>query len=240
MKQIIKPLAVAIAALYSHTAIAETCNGYPNVNIDMSAVETQRDLNHQTVCAGVGRAVDFFAAIDGLSEKVSNAELRLTVQDEVIFDRGGDMGPMRVYGIYDRAENMVTVSAWGTDYLHDGSRDAFTMPVNLEFHTSVVAHETAHMILQAITANKELASAQHEFWAYAVQIATMNETERNLVAEAYSTDEFDSELQINDFVHYGNPHKFGAMSYKWMETNGLDLHMEILNGTLVNPLASFQ
>jgi hypothetical protein len=233
LKNITYASIIAVAALASPVA-AETCDNNPNVTLDMSAVQSQRELNHELVCNGINRAVEFFQSIPELQEQIADVEINVKVQDVVEFTLFDD--PMRVYGIYDRSKNTVTMSSWGTDYLHPGSRDAFTLPISTEIHTSVVAHETAHVILQAISQDKNLPSAFHELWAYTVQIATMDDEVRDAALAAYPSAEFMSEAQINDMVHYGDPHKFGVMSYKWMLKNGFDTHLKIVAGNMPNVL----
>ena len=233
MENLLKTLLIAIIFSMTLVVVVNAEEVYCAHNLEI-VYDNPVDLS--IAIPAVEKARKFF---EKLGYKSDYPE-KLVFQEAVYLDipiLGGDkVIKERIYGAYfgnfsKDKKNVIYVSSWDTDYLHTGSRDCFNIPVTLELHATIVTHETAHLLLRAISG--KLGHGVNEYIAYTTQIATMSESLRNKVVEAYPNVEmFESEFGINGMIHAHNPHKFGVMSYLHFSKTGSDTFKSIVAGKL--------
>ena len=183
----------------------------------------------------VDKARKFFEKLGYKADYQVNLVFKEAVYLDIpLLGEGGRIIKERVYGVYygnfsEDLKNVIYVSSWGTDYLHKGSRKCFEIPVTLELHSTIVTHETAHLLLRELAG--KLGHGVNEYIAYTTQIATMSESLRNQVLSKYEDcDIFESELMINGMYHAHGPHQFGVISYKHFKKTGPEMFNRIISG----------
>jgi len=137
----------------------------------------------------------------------------------------------RVYGFYNRGTGVVELSSWDTEYLKN--RSVFgSLPVTLEYHSSVAAHEIAHRYHHLIAASmgSEMGHANSEFVAYSVQIESMQEDDRRKVLALWPGEKLQAETHVNSMIWGAAPHRFGVMAYRMWKEHLTDLVKRILTG----------
>jgi hypothetical protein len=138
----------------------------------------------------------------------------------------------QVMALYDGNENCIKITSLMTDYCR--KRKALdVLPFDMEFYTSLVTHEVAHRLYDAILKSRG-ESANHsfsEFIAYVTQIATMKEPNKSKVLSLWPNEILPSVFAINSFVWMADPNKFCVMSYRFFKSQP-EVIRQILNGKI--------
>ncbi|MCB0363904.1 MAG: hypothetical protein H6624_09820 [Bdellovibrionaceae bacterium] len=188
-------------------------------------------------CEGIKRAQSFFDqfGFDSNGQKIE-VEFKEEVLNPIKNDKGEIVEWQRVYGLYNRENEKIEMSSWGTDYLM--SRKVFdSLPINYEYHTSVVTHEVSHRYhhIMSVQRGFHMAHATSEFIAYNVQIETMADKERAEVLALWPGKKLDYETHINSMIWASDPHAFGVLGYRFWKQDSPDILSRMLKGEFEDP-----
>ncbi|MBV2360780.1 hypothetical protein KUH32_13420 [Thalassococcus sp. CAU 1522] len=123
-------------------------------------------------------------------------------------------------GLFHCGEQFVEVLTPGAmSELRDSEGLFAHLPVERLFD-SVVAHELAHSTMDGAPCPFDNCIASQEYFAYAVQIASLTETERAPIEARLEPDQKVSRDNINAMILFMAPHRFGA--YTWVHLTQRD------------------
>lgn len=176
---------------------------------------------HEQVCAAYGRAVNFFERY-GYTIDPAKVVGQVSFANKVILpavDSKGNptfSGGVRVLGLFDRGSGVLQVTDERDRWVKHKKRTYFKLQYTPSLYESVLVHELVHMLSKQFYRYSDYGHAQEEYIAYAAQIESLSIKERDRVLKAcdFTKCTFSSEVNINDLVHFGNPHRFGVMSYR--------------------------
>ena len=199
---------------------------------------TEREFCEGTqVCVNYTNRHDFeitCQALHKLTERIAQLKLRTSIETEVVFtdqvayQNFSDSPPVRVFGTCDREKDLIYLTAWDTEYLHNGSRKVLGLDIDETLYQSVVIHELSHAFVN-LNSSISLSSAAHEFWAYVLQIDLLPESYKERVL-SLNTEKFNSRNEIHSFHHAMKPTSFGIKAYRWYSSQGEDIMIDMLTG----------
>ncbi|MCC7403273.1 MAG: hypothetical protein IT288_02650 [Bdellovibrionales bacterium] len=200
-------------------------------------VRYRNPIDLKIACEGIARAQRFFSHFDF---EPAGQKIKVEFKEEVLTPLTSPDGKiteyMRVYGQYNRSTELIEMSEWGTDYLME--RKVFDyLNNNIEYHSSVVAHEVSHRYHHILSVQRKfhMAHATSEFIAYNVQIETMAEREKGEVLSLWPGEALDFEMSINGMIWASAPHKFGVLSYRFWKKAAPDIIQRMLFGKFEDP-----
>ena len=173
-------------------------------------------------------------ALHRLTERITQLKLLTSIETEVVFTDqvaykySPDSPPVRVLGTCDRGKDLIYLTSWDTEYLHNGSRKVLGLDVDETLYQSVVVHELSHAFVN-LNSSIPLSSAAQEFWAYVLQIDLLPESYRKRVL-SLNTEKFNSRNEIHSFQHAMKPTLFGIKAYRWYRSHGEEIMIDMLTG----------
>ncbi len=202
--RLLSVLLLVITAIPALAGASPLLRGCPDLGIGVE-VRATAISDHRAACAGVGRAIRFL----GERGLTAHGPLRIVVSDQLETLHGTP-----VLGSFDPREGLISVPAWAV--LTDGGTAAtlFGLPLERELYVSIFAHEAAHAIIHALTANHRLSHAAHEYIAYTVQLATLASRLRDRILAADPAPGFSTEADINNVVLAFDPNRFAVRAYR--------------------------
>ncbi|OFZ25676.1 MAG: hypothetical protein A2381_09255 [Bdellovibrionales bacterium RIFOXYB1_FULL_37_110] len=220
----------ALLTSWSLSAALLTTNNCQKENV---LITYEDELDYKHACQAIETIVNIFKKYHFTTSEM----IKITFQDQVILEYKSPDQPIpadkiQVYALYDAATNEIFMSKLDSAYIR--SRKAFnTLEITPSMHESIILHELAHRYLHLYYRDflnqNNPDHATHEFFAYFVQIASLNENDQNLVLSLWVDAEFNSDMSINSMIHGIHPHKFGVMSYRY--TQHTDIITRILDGS---------
>lgn len=145
---------------------------------------------------------------------------------------GQASGPASTHGHFDAAKAQILIyrspagSPWG-------------LPWAKRLATSFVQHEFVHMAIWQIMNGdvRRLRPEWHEFIAYAVQIALMDERLREeLLAKHAAVQPFQALTEVNEFTYGMHPETFAVAAYKTYRGRGeAEFVRRLVRGEIVPP-----
>jgi hypothetical protein len=114
----------------------------------------------------------------------------------------------------------------------------FGVPVSSRLYRAVVAHEVAHALVGCHLQGRPLPNAAHEYVAYVVLFATLDEATRSAALAAMPGPGFEHDAEINDFQYAFDPMSFGVQSYRhWLrQPDGVGFLRDVVRGAIVPDL----
>jgi hypothetical protein len=160
----------------------------------------QRDM--VDVCAGVGRALDFFAA-HGL-------ELRDGVTLEIT-PKLPPWVPTTAAGVYLAQDRKIFMLPYAE---FRKFKTWFKIPINRDIYQSLAAHEMAHAITEANFQMVRPSIHAREYLAYVALFSTMTPSLRERTLHAIPGKGFEDEDRISFIIYMFDPMYFGAQAYR--------------------------
>lgn len=90
----------------------------------------------------------------------------------------------------------------------------FGLKLDKEMHKSMVIHELAHVLAWQNRGLNSIRSEMHEYFAYVIQLALLDESHRNLVILSNDVPAYSDISEITELYHQFNPARFAVKSYK--------------------------
>jgi len=204
-----------------------------NCQRDNVLITYEDSLDYTHACQAIETIINIFQKYHFETSEI----IKITFQEKVVIeiksaDEQMTVDEMQVYALYDSTINEMFVSKFNTPYIQ--SRKAFDfLQVTPSMHESIIVHELAHRFLHLyyrdVLNQKNPDHATHEFFAYYIQINTLDNSDQNLVLALWPESEFTTDLSINSLVHGTHPHKFGVMSFRYAVNS--DVITQILEGS---------
>ncbi len=186
-----------------------TCSGSP-LRITYSV-----EVDRERACEAWRRVAGFLIVERNLRV---TGPIALAFAERVEIDLGAERA--RVLGHYDRVRRIVRITSAEAAWLREPDRLLFSLPIDAELHTSLIAHELAHAVLLDNFRVAVPGRTCGEYMAYVVQIATMAPATRERVLAAYPAGDFDSPARITEVCHLMNPHGFGVRAFRHFVREG--------------------
>ena len=231
-------LLLATALLIPSWVRASDCEpSLPNVRIEGGST-----FERTSACEGLKRATKFFQYF-GFESKTDLEPIVYQFQEVVRTpcqeEQGTQCTPIRVAGMYNGETKTITMTSISQAWMKLPKRTYFKMRYNNELYVSVLAHEAAHALSKQFYQKPPTTHAQDEYIAYASQLWSMESSTRDKIFSLYPEDKyvFAHELNINDIVHFSEPHAFGVMSYRHFSSpvGGKTMLTRIYNGDYQAP-----
>lgn len=185
------------------------------------AVAGDRDV----VCDGARRAIEFLGRMGLRAPPI--------MQIEVVEALPGDLGG-RAVACYLLTKKILILNYSAFEY----GGNWFRLPVDRELYRSAAAHEMAHAVVSCYSEPSQLPVAAHEYVAYVVMFATMDQELRKRLLAKFPGKGFSNSLQINDLSHMVNPNQFAVDSWRdYLKRRDRDAWLlEIIAGRVVPEL----
>lgn len=173
-------------------------------------------------------------ALHTLTERIAELKLLTSIETEVVFtdqvayQYSSYAPPVRVFGTCDREKDLIYLTSWDTEYLHNGSRKVLGLDIDETLYQSVVIHELSHAFVN-LNSSISLSSAAQEFWAYVLQIDLLPESYKERVL-SINTEKFSNRNEIHSFHHAMKPTAFGIKAYRWFKSYGEEIMIDMLTG----------
>ena len=204
-----------------------------NCQRDNVLITYEDSLDYTHACKAIESIIQIFKSYNFETSEM----LKITFQEEVFLeikapDSEAIIDKIQVYALYDATSNEILISKFDTPYIR--SRKAFDyLEVTPSLHESIIVHELAHRYLHLYYRDflnqNNPDHATHEFFAYFIQIKSLNTFDQSSVLGLWPDANFNSKMSINSLVHGTQPHKFGVMSYR--HAIQTDILLEILDGS---------
>jgi hypothetical protein len=173
------------------------CPGPGRVEIrDASAADAQ------TVCEGAARALTFLARA-GLAAPPGTIV-------QIVPRLPGELGG-RAIGCYLRESRRILLLSYDAFAAVD---QWFSMPADRALYRAAAAHEMAHAVVGCHAGPGRLPVAAHEYVAYVVLFATLDDGLRERLLAKFPGRGFTNTLQINDIAHIADPNQFGVDAWR--------------------------
>lgn len=196
-------LLIAVCLLASgHLPAGEigTC-GHGRVELEASTA-TATDL--RLACEAVSHGVGFLRA-RGVE---ADATLRIRVVDELPSQHG-----VISLGQFDPTHSEIRVLSL-TDFRAACADDPpFEISLSPEIYRSFIVHEVVHAVTHVALAGRAVRRLDMEYLAYVAQLTSLPDDLRAQLIAASDTEGFERAEQINAFVYFADPNRFGIMSY---------------------------
>jgi len=89
----------------------------------------------------------------------------------------------------------------------------FGLELDTELYKSMIIHELAHVLAWQNRGLKPIRREMHEYFAYAIQLALLDETHRSRVILSNDVPAFSDRSEITELYYLLNPHFFAVKSY---------------------------
>ncbi len=176
-------------------------------------VAAHSEADRDAACLGASLALDFLTARGLTTEQPLTVTVTKTIEA---------INGTPIFGFFDPRTNVVQVASWAALTERAQPAQMFGMPLDRALYVSVFAHEVTHAIVHAHVDGRRLGHAAHEYVAYAVQIATMEDTLRQRVLSHHPWTGFSADTEINDLVLALAPFRFAALSYHHLQASDDD------------------
>lgn len=178
----------------------EQC-GAGRVELEASTA-TPTDL--RLACEAVSIGVEFLRSL-GFD---SDVPVRLKVVDELPAQHG-----IALLGQYDPKVSEIRILSLSQFLLACADHPPFGCPLTAEIYRSFVVHEVVHALTDLALAGRVIPRLQMEYLAYVAQLASLPDALRERVIAASGVGGFEREDDINAFVYFAAPNRFGIMCY---------------------------
>lgn len=143
----------------------------------------------------------------------------------------------RVIAKYDATTSAISISAFNHCCQMFRSDCIFGEKMSRELYRSFIAHEVAHAIAQNNFRIPHPSVAAHEYIAYLVQLATMEQALRNRILGRFNHEPFTGDQEISELFFALGPEIFAIKSYRHFAKsgNGDAFIQRLLNGHFRSP-----
>ena len=163
---------------------------------------TATDL--RLACEAVNQGVEFLRS-RGVE---SDVPLRLRIVDELPSQHG-----IASLGQFDPRRSEIRILSL-TRFLAACADDPpYKFPMSTEIYRSFTVHEVVHAVTHVALAGRAVRRLHLEYLAYVAQLTSLPDDVREQLIAASAVEGFDREEQINAFVYFADPNRFGIMSY---------------------------
>lgn len=184
------------------------------------------ERQHEQVCKAYKKAVYFFekygyAINDELVSGSVIFESRVMIPEKDSKGNPTFNGGVRVLGLFDRGSGILRITDEKEPWIRQKKRTYFKLQYTPQLYESVLLHEMIHLLSKQLYLYSDYGHAQEEYIAYVAQIESLPEHERERVLRSCAAPEcvFADEMNINDIVHFADPHAFGVMSWRHFTSN---------------------
>lgn len=192
--------ACLLASGYLRAAEIEAC-GHGRVELESG---TATAMDGRLACEAVSHAVGFLRS-RGVEADVI---LRIRVVDELPSQHG-----VASLGQFDPTRSEIRILSLTGFRAACADDPPFEIPVSPEIYRSFIVHEVVHGVTYVALAGRAVRRLDMEYLAYVAQLMSLPEHLRAQLIAASGTEGFEREEQINAFVYFADPNRFGIMSY---------------------------
>lgn len=178
------------------------------------------DADAVDVCRGAEAATTFFRSVDLKVGKAIAIEIVTEMPRPFSKSAAGGFleGPRRVLVL--SYEQFVANKTW------------LRLPIDRRMYRSVASHEVAHALAFDNFRVTGPTIEAKEYVAYVAMFATMSESQRRAVLDAFPGDGFDDEMKMSTAIYLMDPMRFGVEAYRHYlrQENGKSFLYAVLAG----------
>lgn len=167
-------------------------------------VFSERADEGELACQAVGTTLTF------MRRRGFRVDTEFTID---LVDRPLSLHGTEVKGTYDSRSFHIEVPSFPQAQMMAQRHPPFRMSMNHRMWQSFVAHEVAHAVAQANFQVSKPSLEAHEYVAYVVQLATLPDTLRKQLLEAFDNSAFQHERQISRIFLELDPEVFAVKAY---------------------------
>lgn len=94
-----------------------------------------------------------------------------------------------------------------------GNKVVFDLEIDKELYRSIIIHELAHALFWTNKGNNFIAREIHEYFAYTIQLALLDESYREKIISSSNVPAFSNRSEISEEYYLLNPTRFAVKSY---------------------------
>ena len=174
-------------------------------------------------CEAVSIGVEFMRSLGFASE----VAVRLKVVDELPMPHG-----IALLGQYDPKVSEIRVLSLQRFVAACADDPPFGCPPAADIYRSFVVHEVVHALTDLALAGRVVPRLKLEYLAYVAQLASLPDALREQLIAASGVRGFEHENDINAFVYFAAPNRFGIMCYlHYRRPENGDAYLQQILGT---------
>ncbi len=193
---------ISICLFYSPNSCAQEkihrCNG-SSVVVVYTKIE-----DYHLLCNSVNDVIEIAKKI-GLSK-----ELNFTIS---IVDRLNINNTTKLLAFFNPNIMEIQVLSMQACKKTFGNEVVFGQEIDKELHRSIIIHEIAHALFWNNMGNKVIAREFHEYFAYTIQLALLDESHRNKIIFSNDVPAYSNQSEFSEEYYLLNPTQFAVKSY---------------------------
>ena len=193
---------MSICLLYSSNSCAQEkiklCNG-SNVVVVYTKTE-----DYQLVCNSANDVIDIAKKI-GLNEELN---ITISIVDSLIINN-----IVKLLAFFNPNSMEIQVLSMQACKKTFGNNVVFGQPIDRELYRSIIIHEIAHALFWNNMGNKFIAREIHEYFAYTIQLALLDESHRNEIIYSNNVPAYSNRSEFSEEYYLLSPTKFAVKSY---------------------------
>lgn len=193
---------MSICLLHSSNSCAqEKIKLCSDSNVVVAYTKTE---DYQLVCNSVNDVIEIAKKI-GLSE-----ELNITIS---IVDRLLINSTVKLLAFFNPNNMEIQVLSMQACIKTFGNNVVFGQEIDRELYRSIIIHEIAHALFWKNMGNKFIAREIHEYFAYTIQLALLDESHRNEIIFSNNAPAYSNRSELSEEYYLLSPAKFAVKSY---------------------------
>ena len=174
------------------------CNG-SNVVVAYTKIE-----DYHLVCDSVNDVIEVAKKI-GLNDELN---ISVSIVDRLLINNMGKS--LAIFKPNTMEIQVLSMTACKKTF---GNEVVLGQEIDKELHTSIIIHELAHALFWKNMGNHVLPREIHEYFAYTIQLALLDESHREHVIIASNVPAFSNRSEITIEYYLLNPTRFAVKSY---------------------------
>jgi len=160
--------------------------------------------DYHLVCESVNDVIEIAKEI-GFSD-----QLKITIS---IVDRLSINSTAKLLALFNPNTMEIQVLSMAACKKAFGKEVVFAQEIDKELHKSIIIHEIAHALFWNNMGNKIIAREIHEYFAYTIQLALLDENHRDKIISLNNVPAYSNLSEISEEYYLLSPTQFAVKSY---------------------------
>ena len=160
--------------------------------------------DYNLLCESVNKVIEIAKKI-GFSEKV---DVSVLFVDKIMINK-----TLKLLAFFNPNSMEIQLLSMQACQQTFGKEVVFGQEIDKELYTSIIIHEIAHALFWKNGGKDVLAREIHEYFAYAIQLALLDEGHRNKVIYSNNVPAYSNRSEISEEYYLMNPTQFAVKSY---------------------------